>query len=153
MTWNTAPAAYGSPIASIGSVEKATWYDIDVTDLFSSGDILDAASIRITSNSWNRAMYSSKEGQEPPQLVIHGAGEASYVEPVVIEADSTVNSQQAAVITGTGLYFPVWGADGDIACTDGNSPPSWAKGAYLKTSKTECCQAFFQLQINECLET
>mmetsp|Transcript_15025 Transcript_15025/g.29711 ORF Transcript_15025/g.29711 Transcript_15025/m.29711 type:complete len:1992 (-) Transcript_15025:64-6039(-) len=51
---------------------------------------------------------------------------------------------------GYGQYWPVWGEDGAIGCVDGE-PPSWATGAYLKDSKSECCDAYFMLQIDACL--
>ena len=154
VTWDTAPAAYGSPIHSLGSVEKATWYEIDVTSLFSGGS-LDTVSIRMTSSSWNRAGYSSKEGLHPPQLVIQGAEDASFMDSNVAESttnDVSVSQEQTTVVTGTGLFFPVWGAGGSISCIDGTSPPSWASGAYLKASKADCCNAFFSMQIDVCLK-
>lgn len=70
VTWSNSPSAYGAPIHSLGAVEAATWYDIDVSSLFKDGSSMDAVSVRLTSKSWNRASYSSKEGSEPPQLVI-----------------------------------------------------------------------------------
>jgi hypothetical protein len=181
VSWSNAPAGVGSPLAKMGSVQTETWYEIDVTDLFSrSKDTsLDAVSIRITSNSWNRAKYSSKEGPYPPQLVIQ-MDEDSLVE---INAQSNQHSNAACAAdvhpcpdgsfvsrvpedgcnfapclgqammdsgTGTGLFFPVWGPDGAVACID-ETAPSWAKGAYLKESKSDCCEAFFLLQVDECL--
>jgi hypothetical protein len=74
VTWRNAPAAYGAPIHSLGLVEAATWYEIDVSSLFAGGSSMDAVSLRLTSKSWNRASYSSKEGSEPPQLVIEMQG-------------------------------------------------------------------------------
>ncbi len=51
---------------------------------------------------------------------------------------------------GYGQYWPVWGEDGAVGCVDGE-PPSWATGAYLKDSKSECCDAYFMLQVDACL--
>jgi hypothetical protein len=48
-------------------------------------------------------------------------------------------------------YFPVWRKGGTVACVDDKSPPSWASGAYLKGSKSDCCKAYSILKIEECL--
>jgi hypothetical protein len=37
VTWNTAPAADVTPIASLGAVATSTWYEVDVTSLI-TGD-------------------------------------------------------------------------------------------------------------------
>ena len=176
VTWGNAPAAFGAPIHSLGNVKKATWYEIDVIDLFSNGN-KNAVSIRITSNSWNRAGYSSKEGPEPPQLVLHMEGEESQMGPGMAESgpsgkictadvnecpDGSFVSRDVEdgckfapcrdeVNSDAGLFFPVWGTGGAIGCVVGTAP-SWATGAYLKESKSDCCKAFFMLQVNECLD-
>jgi len=176
VTWSNAPAAFGSPIHSLGPVQTAKWYEIDVIDLFSGGsNSLDAVSIRITSNSWNRAGYSSKEGPEPPQLVLFMEDTESHTEPmgeskpdgIVCTTDihTCPNGSFVSRVAengcnfapcldqmdyGTGLFFPIWETGGAIACVDGTAP-SWARGAYLKESKSDCCQTFFSLHVDECL--
>ena len=67
LTWNNAPAALTNLIASLGSVSANNWYEIDITSLI-SGD--GTYSLRISSTSSDGADYSSKEGANPPQLVI-----------------------------------------------------------------------------------
>jgi hypothetical protein len=51
---------------------------------------------------------------------------------------------------GAGHFFSVWGSGGNIVCVDGASPPSWALGAYLKETKSNCCKAYSMLQVSEC---
>lgn len=174
VTWNNAPMAYGASIHSLGPVQTGMWYEVDVTDIFSVNS-LDAVSIRITSNAWNRAGYSSKEGPQPPQLVIQMEDEGYNIEAVPASgtictmdirdcSDGSYVSrdpqngcnfepcpEQAAYSASTGRFFPVWGAGGSIACVDGTAP-SWARGAYLKESKSDCCKAFFMLQVDQCLQ-
>jgi hypothetical protein len=53
------------------------------------------------------------------------------------------------VVSGSGLFFPVW-RSGGAAFVDCISPPSWALGAYLKESKSDCCEAY-SVQLDECL--
>jgi hypothetical protein len=67
VTWNNAPAAETTLLASLGSVSPDTWYEVDLTSLI-TGD--GTYSLRVTSTSTNGADYSSKEGANPPQLII-----------------------------------------------------------------------------------
>jgi len=67
ITWNNAPAALTNLLASLGSVSANNWYEIDITSLI-TGD--GTYSLRISSTSSDGADYSSKEGTNPPQLVI-----------------------------------------------------------------------------------
>jgi PKD repeat protein len=69
VTWSTAPAADGAPIASFGPVEAGQWHEVDVTPLIDDGD--GTYSVRITPASADGAIYSSKEAvANPPELVI-----------------------------------------------------------------------------------
>ena len=52
---------------------------------------------------------------------------------------------------GAGHFFPVWGSGGNIVCVDGASPPSWALGAYLMETKSDCCKAYSMLRVSKCL--
>lgn len=174
VTWASAPLAFGTPIYSLGSVETDTWYEIDVISLFSGGN-KNAVSIRMTSNSWDRAGYSSKEGPKPPQLVLNMEDEESEMISNMAESkpaatvctsdirlcpDGSYVSRktedrckfapcQDQANSDNGLFFPVWETGGAI-CSVG-TPPQWASGAYLKQSKNDCCEAFFMLQMDECL--
>jgi hypothetical protein len=49
-------------------------------------------------------------------------------------------------------YYPVWEANGNIQCTTGQ-PPNWATGPYLKKTKRQCCDAYFNMKKNECMST
>ena len=198
VTWSNAPQGVGAPLQHLGSVQKGTWYIIDVTDLFTKGNTnnMNAVSIRITSNSWNRAGYSSKEGSESPELVIQLAQEemqqnmaeanpstdfvctadvrlcpgGSYVSRVAANGcnfgpcpsptQSKADPGPAVTATdtvpcdnslSTGLFYPVWREDGRVACVDDGAEPSWARGVYLKESKSACCKTYFMLQVEECM--
>jgi hypothetical protein len=67
ITWNNVPAALPTLLASLGSVSPNNWYEVDLTPLI-TGD--GTYTLRITSTSSDGADYSSKEGANPPQLVI-----------------------------------------------------------------------------------
>ena len=71
VTWNNAPAASTNLLASLGAVSIGNWYEVDLTSLITGEGTY---SLRITSTSSDGADYSSKEGTNPPQLVITLAG-------------------------------------------------------------------------------
>jgi hypothetical protein len=67
VNWNNAPAADATPLATLGSVSVNTWVEVDVTSLVTSDGTY---SRRVTTTSTDDADYSSKEGANPPKLVI-----------------------------------------------------------------------------------
>ena len=67
VTWNNAPAAEATVFGSLGSVSAGLWYTVPVP--FITGD--GTYSIRFTSTSTNGADFSSKEGANPPQLIVN----------------------------------------------------------------------------------
>jgi hypothetical protein len=67
VTWNNAPDPEGDIIDSLGSVSYGNWYEVDLTSLIADDGTY---SIRATTTSTNGADYSSKEGSNPPELVI-----------------------------------------------------------------------------------
>ena len=69
MTWNNAPTADTTLLASLGSVSINTWYEVDITSLI-TGD--GTYSLRI-SDSVGGADYPSKEGANPPRLVFYSS--------------------------------------------------------------------------------
>jgi len=71
VTWNNAPAAGPSLLASLGPVSNGNWYEVDITPLI-TGDV--TVTLRVTSTSSNGAGYSSSEGSNPPQLLIIFSG-------------------------------------------------------------------------------
>ena len=83
--WNTAPPLTGSPIADFGAVDDNTWAEVDVTAAVSSGGVI---SFGLESRSTNSAFYSSREGANPPQLVI--------------ETTATVATQITSILPATG---------------------------------------------------
>ncbi len=71
LTWNTAPGVSGAPLAQVGNANLNAWVEVDVTSAI-TGD--GTFSFALTSASTNIAGYESKEGANPPQLVINGGG-------------------------------------------------------------------------------
>ena len=69
--WATQPSLGPTPVATGGSADEGGWHEWDVTNVL-SGAAPGSFSFTIVSNSHNSAYFSSREGANPPQLVIEG---------------------------------------------------------------------------------
>jgi len=67
ITWNNAPPTSGAPVISAGPVAVDTWVELDITAAI-LGD--STYSFGIISTTSDRVNYSSREGSEPPELVL-----------------------------------------------------------------------------------
>jgi hypothetical protein len=67
VTWNNAPAADPSPLATIGAVTAGTNADVDVSSLI-TGD--GTYSVRVRTTSAMAAAYRSREGGTAPMLLV-----------------------------------------------------------------------------------
>jgi len=70
ITWGTAPSIGGSPLASAGSVAANQWVEYDVTATVRTDGTY---SFGLTKSSSTSAYFSSREGAQPPQLVLQTA--------------------------------------------------------------------------------
>jgi hypothetical protein len=68
VTWNNAPLNYNN-VAQIRRVRTGTWREVDISKAISSG-VGHYVTITLNSDGINRVVYSSKEGGNPPQLII-----------------------------------------------------------------------------------
>jgi hypothetical protein len=67
LNWSNAPALGTSPVATAGSVAVGTWVELDVTPLVTGNGTY---SFGVSSSDTNSVYYSSKEGTNPPVLVV-----------------------------------------------------------------------------------
>lgn len=67
LVWENAPPLAGTPLSTLGSFSKNVWVEIDVTSAVVGDGVY---SFGIRSNSDDAARFSSKEGDDSPQLVI-----------------------------------------------------------------------------------
>ena len=67
VNWNNKPVVSGSPVATVGDGTTGTWVDVDVTSAITGNGTY---SFEATSGSTNTAEFSSREGTNPPQVVI-----------------------------------------------------------------------------------
>jgi len=104
VTWNNAPAADSSSLASLGTVAAGTWYEVDVTSLI-SGD--GPVSLRVSSLSSNGADYSSAEGAAgfAPQLIVMLGGTTGNT-PTATSTNSSVTVTATHTATGTATATP-----------------------------------------------
>jgi PKD repeat protein len=67
VNWNNKPVVSGSPVATVGTGDVGTWIEVDVTSAITGNGTY---SFEATSGSTNTAAFSSREGTNPPQVVI-----------------------------------------------------------------------------------
>ncbi len=67
LTWSNAPPLSGVLLASAGAVSVGDWVEFDVTSAVGG---VNGVSFVLTGSSSNSAYYSSREGANPPQLVV-----------------------------------------------------------------------------------
>ncbi|KAL7539563.1 hypothetical protein ACHAXR_009390 [Thalassiosira sp. AJA248-18] len=96
VTWNSAPSSYSKFIAQLKRVRHESWVSVDITDALVGNNVGNFLTIAINSNGSNRAVYGSKEGEHPPQLIL--THEQAIIQPRVQELVSclepTVKSLQ-----------------------------------------------------------
>jgi hypothetical protein len=71
ITWSNAPAASGGALDQAGATATGTWVQLDVSAAVSGNGTL---SFLLSDGSGDSAIYSSREGSNPPQLVITPSG-------------------------------------------------------------------------------
>jgi len=67
VNWNNKPAVGGSPAATVGACVTGNFVDVDVTSAITGNGTY---SFEATSGSTNTGEFSSREGTNPPQVVI-----------------------------------------------------------------------------------
>jgi len=67
LIWNNAPLLSGAPVAQAGSVFVGTWVELDVSEVVTGDGIF---SFGCSSTDGPGTFYSSREGPDPPQLIV-----------------------------------------------------------------------------------
>jgi PKD repeat protein len=113
LTWNTAPAPTGSQLDGGGLIGDNVWREFDVTSAVTAQGIV---SFYMASPNSNSVYWSTKEGVEPPQLVVTVDGS---VAPPTAAFTTTMTTGQAPMMVGfqdqsTGNPSAwAWDIDGD----------------------------------------
>ncbi|MCB0085416.1 MAG: PKD domain-containing protein, partial [Caldilineaceae bacterium] len=92
ITWANAPVISGGPLTTLGAINAGQWAEYDVTAAISGNGLF---SFGLNTSSSNSAYFSSKEGANPPQLVItvdsgSGGGPTNQPPTVNAGADQTI---------------------------------------------------------------
>ncbi len=80
LIWNNAPDVTTGPLSAVGAVDAGQIVEFDVTQAMQREGLY---SFVISSTSSNSARYDSKEGANPPQLIVETGGPTSVSRPVV----------------------------------------------------------------------
>jgi hypothetical protein len=121
VTWNTAPTADATPIASLGAVAINTWYEVDVTSLITGNGTY---SLRVKSTSSDGADHHSKETVSfAPQLVLtlDTGGTADMIPPAVSITAPSPGATVSNTITVSANASDNVGVAGVQFKLDGNS--------------------------------
>ncbi|MBX3011776.1 MAG: DNRLRE domain-containing protein [Caldilineaceae bacterium] len=70
LTWQNAPPMNGTPLGALSTVNRNTWVEFDVTAVIQGNGLY---SFGLLTSSSNSAIYSTREGSNPPILVISTA--------------------------------------------------------------------------------
>lgn len=96
IVWNNAPALTGDPVAEAGTVFLERWVELDVSSVVTGNGTY---SFGLSSVDPPGALYSSKEGVQPPELVvttsIGGDRDSDGVEDEMDNCPDDLNSDQA----------------------------------------------------------
>jgi PKD repeat protein/predicted MPP superfamily phosphohydrolase len=106
VTWNNRPALTGSPLVTVGGVSLGSWAEFELGPTAVTGGIVNLA---VAGGTTNSVYYSSREGANPPQLVLTYAG---------------AGTPPVAAFTGTPLSGP---APLGVSFTDASTgaPSTW----------------------------
>ncbi|MCB9157720.1 MAG: PKD domain-containing protein [Caldilineaceae bacterium] len=102
VTWANAPVISGGPLTTLGAINADQWAEYDVTAAISGNGLF---SFGLNTSSSNSAYFSSKEGANPPQLVItvdsgSGGGPTNQPPTVNAGADQTITLPSGATLAG-----------------------------------------------------
>jgi acid phosphatase type 7 len=112
LTWNTRPYPAGAALDDAGPLDPSTWAEYDVTAAV-SGD--GPIAFALVAHSSDGAVFVSREGEHPPQLVI------------TLEDSSSAASPSSTPDTTRAGADPVLLAAGDIADCDSDGDEATAK--------------------------
>jgi len=131
VTWSNAPAADTTLLASLGAVSVNTWYEINLTSLVTGNGTY---SLRISSTSTDGAGYSSKEGSNPPQLVINAQGGPTPTQTPTATPTSTFTATSTSTPTFTSTSTATFTATVTKTATSTATPTSTSTPTQTPTS-------------------
>jgi VCBS repeat-containing protein len=97
ITWDNAPPLDGGTLDTAGSVSSGTWVEFDVSAALTGGN---PVCFGLSSTSTNSARFSSREGSNPPQLVLSTDPNTS---PVAVGDAWSVRANETFVASAPGV--------------------------------------------------
>ncbi len=82
LTWMNAPDLPASPFARLGNTSLGSWVEVDVTEVVKSNGLF---SFAIKKNKLKSVRYSSKEGANPPQLIVQQSAYSNSSKPLTVD--------------------------------------------------------------------
>ncbi len=96
LTWNNRPVIDGAPLSTVGEVAVDSWVEFDVTSAVTGTGTF---SFGLLNNNSNSIKYFSKEGANPPELIVtSGSGSGSSNQPPVAVDDAATTAQSVSVV-------------------------------------------------------
>jgi len=114
ITWNNRPARTSGALENKGTISTNTWVEYDVTSALAGNGTF---SFVLAADSTDGAVFSSRQGSQPPQLVIMLAG-SSTLTPT---ATATVTSSGTPTATQTPSTTPTDTATATLSPTPTNT--------------------------------
>jgi hypothetical protein len=103
ITWDNAPSIGSPPVAAAGAVVAGAWVELDVTGAV-TGNGTHSFALRSQSATANTVIYDSREGSNPPELVVVAQAAPSSPPPVVTSVNPTSGTVGTPVeILGSGF--------------------------------------------------
>ncbi len=96
LTWNNAPPATSGALSGAGSVAAGSWVELPVTAAITGNGTF---TILLTTGSTDSTIYSSKEGANPPRLVVTSGTGTSAPPSNVVRPSITGSTQVGATLT------------------------------------------------------
>jgi hypothetical protein len=96
LTWKARPARTSGELDNKGSINTNTWVEFDVTSQVSGNGTF---SFVLAADSNDAATFSSRQGSQPPQLVIAVAGDQALTPTMEASATATMTETPATTET------------------------------------------------------
>jgi hypothetical protein len=96
LTWKSRPARTSGALDNKGSLSKDTWVEYNVTPLVTGNGTF---SFVLVADSNDAATFSSRQGNQPPQLVVTAAG--GQTQPPTVEASATMTTTSTSTEAST----------------------------------------------------
>lgn len=133
VTWNNKPA----PITAVGTTPApnvtGTWFETTISEVDIQSAVGGVLNFIITANSTGGALYSSREGTNPPELVLQFASPASsttdHTGSFASTADGTSTASGSASVTSVSASTAEGTSASSSSVTTTGSSPSTADGS------------------------